>query len=413
MVTKQITESPGEFPPLMEFTASTKFGQLFKPVIDQLVALPKNQRDENIATFRILWNFFGNKKNLSDLAKVEFTREDLIFLLADNVGDILRRPVLDLYLAQRIDESTIAKGENEKGVKGLFLSYISGSAWSRFVKDENLRKQIMQERPDAKVWVDMHQTHENLMNLMEKPENRIFSVGFLGHAAQIAQADTDRYVPIVSDDYDSESRAAKANGRKSRFYTDPGHAFKLKPTIDLMSSAAKMSLGIFSGTRIPPLVKEASFMLVEDNPFHTTWADGLNHCRGLKRYAPLEIDLPEDSITRKSECKGYYASGERALKVIEDKVNTGEKPPDVILSDIELEGGMNGIELTKELHRRYPKAIILMIYSSNPQPYSEEIDKLTRKGIIVGSWNKTTFSPKDMIAAINGKLIAGEGAQHP
>jgi hypothetical protein len=76
---------------------------------------------------------------------------------------------------------------------------------------------------------------------------------------------------------------------------------------------------------------------------------------------------------------------------------------------------MKGTEFVRTLYEKERAAgrnpMILMIYSSNPNIYKEEIEALMRDEIIVGGWNKREFTPKTMIEAVNKELKKREGAQ--
>jgi CheY-like chemotaxis protein len=157
------------------------------------------------------------------------------------------------------------------------------------------------------------------------------------------------------------------------------------------------------------LLKEAYLMLVEDNPMHAMWIIALKDVENLHGYAPKKQLESEDQTTKKNEASGVYGTAERALEVIYRNVGGGGAPPDIILADIELgEGRMNGLEFVREVYDRERAAgrrpIILMLYSSNPKPYADDVETLSKEGIVTGMWNKREFTPKKMIETINSEL---------
>lgn len=188
------------------------------------------------------------------------------------------------------------------------------------------------------------------------------------------------------------------------FYTDPHHTFNAGDHLGWVLDSLNRQCKIKPIKGIPPLDREVALMIVEDNPFHTTWAELLDGVENLSRYVPDDKLKSGDMTTAEDESRGYYRTAERALSVIGGNIRRGGKIPDVLLADIELGEGMNGIQLVKELHRRYPDAIIMMMYSSNPGPYVEEIERLKTRGVISGSWHKKDFMPEKFVNAINQEL---------
>jgi len=373
----------------------TALGRFIKPLAQKLVELPPDRQTESLETFGLIHGFLKEK----DLSGLEFTREDILFLLADRVGDLMRRPVLELAFAHMVEKEVKAESDTETRIKDSALRRLKASAWSQFVANERnrpgLRDKILKEHPGEDIWVDDKQWVREFMGLVK--ENPIFAYGMIKMTAKLADDYDETNTPKASSDY-----MAHGLGGRVHFYCDPEHAFNVGVSVRFTGEAVKKALGV--GEKLPALVKEASLMLVEDNAAHRLWAETLDDVKGLSRYAPQEGILADHPLTRENEGRGCYDSAERALEVIEGNIGCGGHKPDIVLSDIELLGEMKGTQLVREIHRRYPNAIILMLYTSNPERFRDDIQGLVEEGVISGSWNKKDFTPHKFVEAVNKQL---------
>jgi hypothetical protein len=142
----------------------------------------------------------------------------------------------------------------------------------------------------------------------------------------------------------------------------------------------------------------------------------LDTVKGLTKFSPHPSDLNQDPEILRQEAEGCFLTAKRAFEAIKRKVELGEKPPTVILTDIELEApgeeqGMNGLKFVRQVSE-WAKAKgldikVFMVYSSNPGPYMREVEELERAGVITRAFDKKTLNTetlKQMVEAINGRL---------
>jgi CheY-like chemotaxis protein len=381
-------------------SGETAFGRLIKPLVEELVKLPAQMQAENIESFRIIFDSLKGRT----IPKMELTREDILFMITDPAGNLIRRPILSLLIAERLDEELTAQGPAEQRVKDLLIKPMKASSWSRFVNKPEAVTQIRQEYPGEEVYVDQKQiAYDFRAAIKECPTTSGLMVR---KANEVAVSWMKDNVKKVDGDFKQLMNIPFAD-RKVKFITDPDHAFNQHMDLKFAMFYVDADLGMGDTLKLPPLVREATFMLVEDNPLHAMMVDVLGTAKGLQRYSPArEV---EDPLIREAEARGHYSSAERALEVIEGNIGGGGKPPDVILADIELLGEMNGIRFVKEVHRRETAAgrnpVILMLWSSNPRMYRDEIDGLVRSGVVAGSWNKKDARPEEIIGTINNELM--------
>ncbi|MBM3308859.1 MAG: response regulator [Candidatus Altiarchaeales archaeon] len=425
MAVKTVTHGGSEVPPLigkLGLFPNTDLGQTVKPLIedlretlgDRLKDVKQHHSLESLDSFEKIWDFFQGRQ----ISNITLTQEDVLFLLTDPVGNLIRRPFMATYFAQKLDEAIPTETDAEKRMKEVFIAPYRASAWSRFVQKAELRQEIALKHPGRKVWINTTKEMEEFKGAIEACP--LFAHGTVEKAVEVAKSIWDIcYTTEMSEAYNFEHyHGAKAEGRESRFLSDPGHALDFTTNLAFYSIYVNKRLGEGIEMQMPQLVREAYFMLVEDNPFHTTWVEALNDVKNLKRYTPQEGSLAQDELARKYESRGCYQTGERALGVIDASLKAGRLPPDIILADIELGDpnvNMKGTEFVRRLHESERAAgrnpMILMIYSSNPNIYREEIEALRQEGIIVGDWNKREFTPKAMVDAVNKELKKRSGTQ--
>ncbi len=373
----------------------TGFGRFIKPLIDRLNNLPADRRTENLETFKLIYGFLKGKS----LARLEYTQDDVVFMMGDDIGNLIRRPILNSWYADQVDAAIEGRTDAEGEIKSMMGRYLRASGWSRFVQDPTLRDTLSKDYP-GDVYVDTLTLSRDLNVKME--EAPLFSVALAEAAFRICRENMDRYGKPNGAVWEAEREAAKRSGRPFRFHTDPGHMFNAGTNMGNKKALIEMKcLGRQSS--MPPFRRETEFMLVEDNPFHFVWADMLDAVGNTVRYAPPKGAESQEPMVVAQESRGYYMSAERALEVMEKR----GRPPALLLTDIELPG-MNGIELIRRLHDRETasggKPIIAAVYSSNVYPYEDELGRLTADGMIVGAWHKARFNVRDMIDAVNREI---------
>jgi CheY-like chemotaxis protein len=374
----------------------TEFGRFIQPLAQALFDLPNEEQTESMQTLELIHDFIKGREK--ELSAIEFTREDSLFMVTDKVGSLIRRPIIHTHFAQQMDDQLIAEGDDEGELKDVLVKGLRANAWSRFVAEAaGIRDKIGERYPNEAVFVDYIENANQFEQLMDK--NPVCAYGLVRQAIVSAGEFYEKYAKPIEDEYFLDKELATELGQPKVFITDPGHAFGVKADLNLYEAYVstfrthdQVAIGSME------LVKQASFMLVEDNPPHTLWAKLLADVKNLEYFKPPTGEESGDESTRRYEERGVYSNAERALEVM-DKFG---KPPDVLLSDIELGPGMNGIDLVRKLHKEHPDAIILMVYSSNPGAY--DLDCLRREGVISGAWDKKDFKPHHMINTINEEL---------
>ena len=73
--------------------------------------------------------------------------------------------------------------------------------------------------------------------------------------------------------------------------------------------------------------------------------------------------------------------------------------PDVILLDVKLQAGMDGVEVLQEIKRHHPKAKIVMITG-----FVEEVMERKIKELGVDAYIEKPFTPPQIINAVKGVL---------
>ncbi|MFC2162940.1 response regulator transcription factor [Candidatus Altiarchaeota archaeon] len=376
-------------------SGKTEFGRFIRPVVEKLAALGDAGEKESMQTLDIVYKAIKGREK--ELSQIEFTREDSLFMVTDKIGNLLRRPVIHTHFAQKMEDELTAVEPDEKALKSVFIKGLRANAWSRFVAEEaGIQDQIKAKYPDEEVFVDFMENAKGFEEATAKVP--VYSYGMVREAVGHAGEFYAKYAKPLEAEYDAEREQAGQDKDKRAFLTDPGHAYGVKADLNLYDVYSDLSTHDYTMISRMELVREASFMLVEDNPTHTLWTRLLGKVGNLSYYKPPAGSESKAESARAYEDRGVYSNAERALEVMD----AAGKPPDVLLSDIELGSGMNGIELVRKLHKERPDAIILMVYSSNPGAY--DLESLKKEGVISGAWDKKNFKPHDMIKTINEEL---------
>ncbi|MFC2162824.1 hypothetical protein ACFLRF_04010 [Candidatus Altiarchaeota archaeon] len=385
----------------------TALGRYAKPLIEKLSALPadrlklhNDRQDENLEVFRMIYDYF--KENPIDLN--EMGRDDALFLSTTRVGSIIRRPAVNKFFAKKLDDTLPEEDAADRQLKSAYLRRYEAQSWSRFVSEAwnpGLREKVMSAYPAEGIYVDDEAVQKEWESAIKMDPKKALNI--VNRSAQLATDLEEKMIEPIEKTWfplrDTMIAEASEKGSRNLFLTDPGHAFGLTSGVFQDSIIVGMELG--DKMEMPNLVKPASFMLVEDNPAHREWTNVLDKVGGMSFYAP--VDLDKGLGTGNGE-HGNYKTAERALASIDAHVAKGDKPPDVILSDIELGAGMNGIEFVKTIKAKYPDVTVLMLWTSNPNLYREDVSSLERAGTINASFNKLKFDPVEVVTRINQGL---------
>ncbi|MBU0763119.1 MAG: hypothetical protein KKD39_08855 [Candidatus Altiarchaeota archaeon] len=380
-------------------------GKVIQPLVNDLAALPQERQVESVETLGLIHSFLKGE----NLADVELTREDILFLITTKVGDLLRRPVLHGMFADKIEAEIETSNATEETVKGHLVTSARASRWSRFISEPAVAEKIKDAKGLEDVYIDMEDKAAELADAIGASPKKAYLITM--KTFHIAKNMRETNLPKVRDDFNWYTETQQGRKDKSvEFYTDPGHAFNQGYDVMFIRRYVKAKSEIRFSSTMPAFLRETSFMLVEDNPVHGLLADIILTAENAKAYAPDKKDESTEPLTKKSESKGRYTSAERALDVMYGAANTSGSHPDVILADIELLGKMRGIEFIREVHRREVaagrKPMIMMVYSSNPRPYTEDIKRLKDEGIIADHWHKEDFTPEKLIETVNEQMKA-------
>lgn len=373
----------------------TQMGTFLKPLLDDLSKVERLIPIEE--TFKIVHDFFKGKS----LADIKLTPPDVLCLLTDPTANFIRKLVINKHIADRFDKEFTVTGDSEQRVKGSLLTLMSGLAWSDFGQNPHLRKKIIDTAPED---VCMHPTAASERIKSAASSNPGLALSAFDSLLHIADEVSGAQVPMLLNDFNLDYGGSPKG--EMHFLTEPGHAFKAGLIVGMYKNSTLRHLQE-GKSRLYNFVKPCRFMLVEDDVHYLFWATILDGAENLIRCQPPEGMRTGNTDIDDEEKRGFYRTAERARDAIYS--TPGTPPPDLILADIELGPGMNGLDFIEEVYRRETEAgrkpIILMAYSSNPAPYQERIKRLQDAGIIKGAWNKKDFSYELMVDETN-KILA-------
>ena len=399
-----------EIKPVMD--GKNQLGGVIKSLVGRLKELPEERQTESLETFRIIWEFFKDEKNQRALAGVNLEYRDILFLTADKVGNLIRKAVTRYHYAGKIDAAVEVQNEVEQETKDLLLKDVRANSWSKFYKIRGMKQEITDALGEAVV--------KETSRWDKEFEKQVEKSGSFGSGMVIVASDIgNRMYGLLGEPlnivYITERDCAKEERRDSIFFADPAHGIGVHTDMGLgHASTVLMKAGFHKS--LPPLLRPCTFMLVEDNELQQKWVQFLKKAENISMYAPPEDMVSRELDTRRWESLGCYTTARRALEVISGRLRKKQCPPDIILCDIELEGegeieGMNGLKFVEKVYQMEKAAgrdpMILMIYSSNPTKYQEEVRKLEQRGIIIGGWSKLKLNHltmTEMIDAINTEL---------
>ncbi|MBM3308622.1 MAG: hypothetical protein FJY77_00040 [Candidatus Altiarchaeales archaeon] len=210
--------------------------------------------------------------------------------------------------------------------------------------------------------------------------------------------------PLYTDGYRVLETLDPNKPEERCLYSEPGHVLGFAIDFDMLKWPLTAALGLSEDAEfhVPERLRELTFMLVEDSIIHGKVGYVLTDKGGFTAYKTQEDVTSRDAREQERENHGVYSSAERALEVMYGGATP--KPADIILSDIELLGAMKGTKFVREVYNKEKaagrKPVILMLYSSNPGPYLDEIERLKQEGIIIGGWHKKDFTPKVLIETV-------------
>ncbi|MFH0860097.1 MAG: hypothetical protein V1921_02755 [Candidatus Altiarchaeota archaeon] len=383
---------PGSHPFASEarkvFHGGTKFGAFFQPLFKKLNALPKEEQTESFKTFEMIYDFLRDKR----FPDMEFTRDDVLFLLTTDLGNLIRRPILHTCFAQQIEDEVKPKTGDAKEIMHTVMPLIRGQAWSRFIEKPDVLEEIKTKYPNEEIYVDFW---KNIKKVSQDAlsKSRVDFADIIWGMDEIAWRFRKKHTPLMS--ISDEDEYSRKMGEPVP--CDIEHAFGQPGDINVIKYHATSSIKD-SLKPTKPLIKSATLMVVEDNPLHQLFFfNAEEKIKNLTMYRPQKGNEAQDKSQREQEDIGCYRSAERALDLIEQS----GKAPDLLLADVELAGKKTGIDLIREIHKRWPNTVICMIYSSDYNRYKNQIKELENAGLISGSWYKGDFNPDKMVDLVN------------
>jgi CheY-like chemotaxis protein len=389
----------------------SEFGRYIRGLVRQLSAItgiedtPRTRRRESMQTFHTIHDFMREGDNLSRLTDLKLTREDILFLLCDPIGALVRRPVLNFQFTALLDRGI---GDVTGGLveaKDALLKPLRASAWSGFIHVDGFSEEVLAKFPGEAIWIDTVKEMDRFnaaVKLIPDEAEKMVEKCF-----QVVRSFREPNIALVAEDYRRVRAANPEKWDEGPFLTDPWHAFDQGHNISFRKADVTAAQHP-TNERKSGLLMKRSFMGVDDNPGHLSWVKTLKGRPNLVFYTPDEEDMPKDEATANLERMGCYLSAARAEEVIRKRLDAGGKPPSIIIADIEMPG-KDGIKFITDMYTSEERAgrrpMILMLYSSNPDPYQKRIDELVKRGIILGQWDKRTFDPEELITAINAEIL--------
>jgi len=331
-----------------------------------------------------------------------------------------------LYAQKAMCEVDPGSVEGEK-TKEMALKLLQANGWSRFISDGETRRHIIANHGDEGVFLDVARAAEKIV--LQIAGSKKGATGKVGESAvgglqktaveSLVEEDlvksTEALNRLMVHSMEFLKRQCKVFGvvdyGRARFYSDVGHAAAVGMDIRVMCCVAENLLDerLKTGRKIR-LGRDSSLMVVEDNPLHHLFFQGAYEAKNLRLYAPNKKKEPTfvvDPVVDRMYT-GFYQSAEDALRIIDENVASGGKPPDFIITDIELAGRMNGIELVRKVHEKYPKTVVFMVYSSNFERYVRETESglpnLLQEDYLIGGWNKADFTFEKAVDVMNERI---------
>ncbi len=391
----------------------SQFGKLVAPIYHELSGLPTSPGKSPDSDPNWLKAAFGPLRRFTrkhSFRDVDFTTQDIMFASSDEIGAVLRRPILHRWASERFSEQLKQYSNDLSVTDQKYMQYacklIENQGYSRFFDGEDIARATLSQPGGRSVYIG-----PKAWPTLRKLAASLSSAGI--GLAEKAEAEVRKDCLHFARRAQREWMKAYRLGR--RLITDPGHLFNVWQAFVQMLWAARPEIYIFKG--LPRLPRPTSFMFVEDNPLHQWVFEPLRRQKNAEFYAPTRQNRSE--TLREQESKGCYVSAERALDVLTSALKRELPLPRVLLADIELGNPrerMNGIEFVKRVHQmlrdfgRRDEVIIRMLYSSNLSFYQKEVDSLYASGVISDFWTKEKFSLRALVEAVVNETEKGSSS---
>lgn len=135
----------------------TDLGKIFAPLVKDLDAmswrLKKDFRNYECDDWweKTMQHFEAVHRHMGrvDLTDAKLEVEDLVFLMSDKVGALLRRPILKTWLADKLKKELVTEGTSERDFTASIVQWMRAQAWSNFVNDKEIGQQVREQYPDV------------------------------------------------------------------------------------------------------------------------------------------------------------------------------------------------------------------------------------------------------------------------
>ncbi|GEM_PF-1673908 len=445
----------------------TALGERIQPLLHDLSQRALNgglnALEPSAESFTAIYGFLRDR----DLSDIDLGKDDLLFLTTTNLGDLLRRPIINTWVAGRLDRDIQVEEDPGNQIKELLLRIIKSSAWSKFIDSQGVLDHILEHHAEDNVFVDMAglvtqvraaiESGGNLSDLASSSNDAIrqWEERYLSGLSQyvdaapssaflvvdhraldesfklspaLASEVLDRmmkltvdyrnaYGALIDEEYEHQGHPL--------FKTEPGHAFGQSATLNGIYQSTIAVMKRKQSGRTLSLNRELSVLICEDNPAHMGIFAGREEVENWVMYSPhpecpdpvlygpqpKNVGMTEANIEhlKREEETGIIRAAERAQQVIKFNVEHEGKPPDILVTDIELDGSMDGLELIRHLKEKYPEMIVYYSMTSNYRRYMDELaqrlntflaDKTVRHG-----WDKDHLSLEGFVDQVNEDVL--------
>lgn len=396
------------------FPEKTEFGRFIKPLffalqqIGPMESFPQAKRIANELT-----NFYrpsGNPLSIN-IADIELTPADEVFLVGHPIGDTIRRPHLHYWFADRLKQLgtdyRVVNHASESSFDSL-CSTVRKWGFSEFIMmPSGLLRPNM---PESLRFCGDDQGV--IVSAEEAAVFRTMSDSPFGHDLQVVlhslRLECINRCSRILEAYENLQDVViglKQQGNSSAgiYLTDPGHLWNaLFLNLRCLVRSEKLP------DEIVQLIKDQTLLVVEDNrACHRLYRPFLT--ARVSFFGPHGIEnSANDDYPIFTDCESAY---ERLTNAISEE----SVLPSVIVVDIELgRDKRDGLTFLEDIHNLFlrrgcrNKILLACATSSHIALYEERIAELIKKGVIDRGYNKVNFTALDLathIAEIKNRLF--------
>lgn len=347
-----------------------------------------------------------------NLGKLSLHQGDVLYLMSDPVGNILRRPFVAAYLAATA-RLQVPCSPAAEAARDILLDCVGKMGFSKFYGSGSakLKAEIDSRYPEQSASFDPAQVIDTFKNHAQANPN---VVGPYVYDLDVwAQSHTRQLIALEGGVFNQLYRATREaanNGAELGtfpFFADAGHVFNAWETVRLFRYHVDKTLEPLIAAKTLPC--DVSVMVVEDNRFFAWAIQEFRHCPQMRPFVSSKewIDQRaaqasgfQGASDKIDLLNGWFKNAEEALECLLDGIQNG-KIPDVMFIDIELGCGMNGLEFAQRAHEMCREAgkhvRIMFVTSSNLGFYREALEELQRQGIVKSSRTKAAFYLPDVL----------------